>query len=472
MPNPFLPLDEFIPDGEPHIFNGRVYIYGSHDTYDDRIFCTGNYVSYSADINDLTNRKYEGVIYDKKKDPKTKSGRKNLFAPDIIQAKDGKYYLFYGIEFTGLMGVAKSDSPTGPFEFYGHVKHKNGKLIGREHGDYMPFDPAVILDNGKYYLFYGFYTPIPFLLTGFVQNKNLGGVICELEDDLLTLKSEPKLLFPKDDPKCEGHPFFEASSIRKFKDKYYFIYSSKVNHDLCYMISSKIDGPYEYKGVLIDIGDIGLFGIKEEKDANNYLGNTHGGMFNVGCDYYQIYHRHTNRHGYSRQACVERFEMNEDGTFNQHEITSLGFEKVPFCRPGIYFSSIACIIKSKDGVGRYDTFLAKQKFKKHPAFVLNKDRKPYISGIRNRAQIGYRYFDFSALHKIKLSLKGKASGFINVYLNKELFYKLPVDINNKEYNFTSEILVNKKPDIDLSKTELVFEFDIKGILDFDKFYLE
>ena len=60
--NPYLPSWEFVPDGEPHVFDGRVYIYGSHDFYNGDVFCMGDYVCWSADIHDLGNWRYEGEM--------------------------------------------------------------------------------------------------------------------------------------------------------------------------------------------------------------------------------------------------------------------------------------------------------------------------------------------------------------------------------------------------------------------------
>ena len=68
--NPYLPSWEYIPDGEPHVFNGRVYVYGSHDRFNAPIFCVNDYVCWSAPVEDLSDWRYEGVIYRKKQDPK------------------------------------------------------------------------------------------------------------------------------------------------------------------------------------------------------------------------------------------------------------------------------------------------------------------------------------------------------------------------------------------------------------------
>ena len=67
--NPFLPLDKYIPDGEPHVFGGRVYLYGSHDREGGHTFCMEDYEVFSAAVDDLTQWRSEGVIYRAEQDP-------------------------------------------------------------------------------------------------------------------------------------------------------------------------------------------------------------------------------------------------------------------------------------------------------------------------------------------------------------------------------------------------------------------
>lgn len=88
--NPYLPSWEYIPDGEPHVFNGRVYVYGSHDRFNAPIFCVNDYVCWSAPVEDLSEWRYEGVIYRKKQDPQNPLGYHLLFAPDVCQGPDGR----------------------------------------------------------------------------------------------------------------------------------------------------------------------------------------------------------------------------------------------------------------------------------------------------------------------------------------------------------------------------------------------
>ena len=61
--NPYLPSWEYVPDAEPHIVDGRVYIYGSHDLFNGLNFCLGDYVCWSAPVDDLGNWTYHGCIY-------------------------------------------------------------------------------------------------------------------------------------------------------------------------------------------------------------------------------------------------------------------------------------------------------------------------------------------------------------------------------------------------------------------------
>ena len=99
--NPYLPGHEYIPDGEPHVFDGRVYVYGSHDRFAAPMFCMNDYVCWSAPVDDLGNWKYEGVIYRKNQDPKNRLGLRLLFAPDVARGMDGRFYLYYAFDFMG-----------------------------------------------------------------------------------------------------------------------------------------------------------------------------------------------------------------------------------------------------------------------------------------------------------------------------------------------------------------------------------
>lgn len=416
--NPYLPSWEYIPDGEPRLFGDRVYVYGSHDHFNAPIFCMGDYVCWSAPADDLKSWRYQGVIYKKNQDPKNKLGLRLLFAPDVVQGPDGRYYLYYAFDFMGIIGVAVSSHPAGPYQFHGHVHYKDGTLWGRKKGDQFPFDPGVLVDDdGSVYLYSGFYTPTPAIASGLHKLKNDGGVVVRLESDMITMKEAPKLLFPKEGPgSFPNHEFFEASSIRKDGSKYVFSYSSRHNHELCYAVSDYPDRDFVFGGTLVDQGDLFLNGNEDEAKALNYLGNTHGGMLNIGDDWYTFYHRQTNQHSYSRQACAEKLEHPAPGVFKQAEVTSCGLNGGPLNGTGFYEARIACNLWSKQGVARYDRKFDK---KAHPYFTqTGKDRTnngdQYIANMRDGSVAGFKYFHFEAESQIALCVSGEGSGTIEV----------------------------------------------------------
>lgn len=415
--NPYLPSWEYIPDGEPHVFENRVYVYGSHDRFNAPIFCVNDYVCWSAPVDDLSDWRYEGVIYRKNQDPKNKLGLRLLFAPDVCRGVDGRYYLYYAFDFMGIMGVAVCDTPAGKYQFLGHVHYPNGTVWGRRKGDQFPFDPGVLADDdGRIWLYSGFYTPTPAFVTGFKKLRNDGGTVVELERDMLTIKGEPQVIFPKEGPgSFPNHEFFEGSSIRKDGDKYIFVYSSRHNHELCYAVSGRPDGGFTFGGTLVSQGDLFLDGNEDERKGLNYLGNTHGGLLNIGEDWYIFYHRQTNRHSYSRQACAEKLVRSPDGSFRQAEVTSCGLNGGPLRGIGRYPAYIACNLWSRDGVGRYDCPSPRRAFAAHPFFTqTGKDQEgdggQYIANMRNGAVAGFKYFDIRELKTVSVELSGAAEG--------------------------------------------------------------
>ena len=80
-----------------------------------------------------------------------------LFAPDVVQGIDKRYYLYYSVAHSSRMSVAVCDSPAGRFEYLGDVKTKDGRVYGISPGDYVQFDPGVFIDDdNSVYLYSGF----------------------------------------------------------------------------------------------------------------------------------------------------------------------------------------------------------------------------------------------------------------------------------------------------------------------------
>ena len=473
--NPYLPSWEYIPDGEPRVFGDRVYVYGSHDRFNAPIFCVNDYVCWSAPVDDLSDWRYEGVIYRKNQDPKNKLGLRLLFAPDVVRGVDGRYYLYYAFDFMGITGVAVCDTPAGQYEFYGYVHYADGTIWGRRKGDQFPFDPGVLLDDdGRVWHYSGFYTPTPAVVTGGIPLKNDGGVVMELEQDMVTIKSEPKVIFPKEGPgSFLNHEFFEASSIRKDGDRYIFVYSSRHNHELCYAVSHRPDGDFEFGGTLVSLGDLFLDGRENEKDGLNYLGNTHGGMLNIGDDWYIFYHRQTNRHSYSRQACAEKLVRTPDGKFLQAEVTSCGLNGGPLKGRGTYEARIACNLWSKDGVGRYDGSNPKKRLAEHPYFTQSgKDRMEngdqYIANMRDGAVAGFKYFEFRGLRKVGITVGGKGEGKMQISTAPDFMVicgEVPISTDGSYMDLVTECSI---PD---GVHALYFKFTGRGFVNFNSFEL-
>lgn len=112
--NPYLPMQVCIPDGEPHVFGDRVYVYGSHDKEGGDAFCVLDYEVWSAPVTDLTDWRCEGISYRKAEDPTLSEKYRDMYAPDVVRGNDGRYYLYYALSggcFTGPIHVAVSDTP-------------------------------------------------------------------------------------------------------------------------------------------------------------------------------------------------------------------------------------------------------------------------------------------------------------------------------------------------------------------------
>ena len=204
--NPYLPSWEFVPDGEPHVFGERVYIYGSHDFYNGDVFCMGDYVCWSAPVDELGNWRYEGVIYGRQDDPENKTGEGCLYAPDVTRGPDGRYYLYYALSSRSLISVAVCDQPAGKYEFLGYVHDKEGKRLGERPEDEPQFDPGVLTEGDKTYLYTGF--------CGRGDKSRHGAMGMVLDTDMLTITEGPVFVAPgceySEGTGFEGHEYFEA----------------------------------------------------------------------------------------------------------------------------------------------------------------------------------------------------------------------------------------------------------------------
>lgn len=415
--NPYLPGKEYVPDGEPKVFGDRIYVYGSHDEFGAGGYCTSCYVGWSTSADDPGEWRYEGVLLEKGLDPLDSKGDKSYYAPDVVQGSDDRFYMYYSIEDSAVISVAVCDSPAGEYQFLGHVKDKSGHVLGSEEGDAFQFDPAVLVDDdGRVYLYSGQGMPTEEI----GGRKVLGSQVCELETDMVTAKTEQKVITSGQENCFEENPFFEASSIRKYGDKYYFIYSPIPNvHNLCYAVSDYPDHGFAYQGVLVSNGDLFLQSEKQENSTgqnlipNSYWGNNHGSILKLGEKYYIFYHRHTNKCAWNRQGCVERLYREENGMFRQAALTSLGFQKEAFPAKGEYGAYITYGIRKKD-MESFRPFRFYQ-FTEADPYLTEEEGTPlqYIANFSDGCKAGYRYFAFSGDEKeIHVKYRGKGTGKI------------------------------------------------------------
>jgi len=343
--NPYLPLWEHIPDGEPYVFEDpdqpgkqRVYIYGSHDNL-VTAYCGRDQVVWSASVDSLNNWRYDGVILvvDKnaKGEPFDSAGTADvLYAPDVTLVTDstGKktYYLFPNDQ-TGYRNglIAKSDRPDGPFE----VCNWKGDDANQVTGIYG-FDPAVFVDDdGRVYGYWGFGHPYAAEIDPETMCTVKPGT--QIVDGMISGKDEPGIF-----------SFFEASSIRKIKDKYVFIYSRFTkdgefglpvsNYTLAYCYSDQPLGPWTYGGTIIDGR---AREINEQGDTIASAtpdGNTHGSICEINGQWYVFYHRQTGTDEYARQAMVAPITVKvEEGAGGKVEISEGEYNSNGFALEGL-----------------------------------------------------------------------------------------------------------------------------------------
>ena len=405
--NPYLPSWEYIPDGEPYVFDDRVYIYGSHDFYNGYVFCMGDYVCWSAPVNDLGNWRYEGVIYPKDEDPLNKEGKMCLYAPDVTQGPDGRYYLYYVLDHVSIVSVAVCDTPGGRYEFYGYVHYQDGVRLGEREEDQPQFDPGVLTEGNRTYLY-----------TGFCKRgdkSRSGAMATVLGPDMLTIEEAPVFIVPGCEygkgTGFEGHEFFEASSIRKSGDTYYFVYSSVVMHELCYATSKNPTRDFVYGGVLVSNCDLHIDTYKPADLPMAYGANNHGSIVKIEGEWYIFYHRHTNGTWYSRQGCAEKLEQLEDGSFMQAELTSCGLNGKPLEGRGEYPAYIACnLFRDIPSV-----YVGDNRFPKIMQDGRDGDEEPgYIGNIQDSATAGFKYFDCHEVKEIRIKVRGYAHGCFEV----------------------------------------------------------
>ena len=469
--NPYLPLWEFIPDGEPYVFDDpdvpgkkRVYVYGSHDNLIN-YYCGRDQVVWSAPVDDLTNWRYDGVIFELKTDANGKKLNPDgigdvLYAPDVTVVTDanGKktYYLYPNVQHDKRNSlVAKSDRPDGPFVPVNWSKEFPDSTVGP-----FAFDPACFVDDdGRVYGYWGF------------ERSNAA----ELDPTTMaTVKPGTKIVEDMIPGYKQDHlyRFFEASSIRKIKDKYVFIYSRftndgefglpTTNYTLAYYYSNNPRGPWTYGGTIID-------GRGRERLSDGTVvatacpgGNTHGSICEINGQWWVFYHRQAGTSEYSRQAMVAPINVEvQEGKDGYVRISEAEFTSEGFCTEGLdpykkYPAGIACYYMGpKLSVQEYPNVTYYGSHTNINRIKYDGKKNPYDESI-NRCEmvnntsgsvIGYKYFNFrKTFGKDNLQLllditKEGVGGTIDVYIDRPN----ETDGGVKIGTFSVEAQTDKKP---------------------------
>ncbi|WP_324027774.1 glycoside hydrolase family 43 protein [Maribacter sp. BPC-D8] len=257
-------------DPSAHVFNGKIYIYPSHDVdageaFDDlgSHFAMEDYHVISMDSID-SEAVDNGVALHV---DDVAWAKEQMWAPDANE-KDGTYYLFFPAKaHDGIfrIGVATSNSPIGPF------KAQPEAIKGS-----FSIDPAVFKDDdGSYYMYFGglwggqlqrwrdgeYNASQPDSPTAFIPEEHEAALlpyVAKMTDDLLEFEEKPKaieIIDENGDLLLAGdndRRFFEAAWLHKYKDKYYFSYSTGDTHFICYGIGDNPYGPFTYSGRILN----------------------------------------------------------------------------------------------------------------------------------------------------------------------------------------------------------------------------
>lgn len=435
--NPYLPLWEFIPDGEPYVFEDpdqpgqyRVYVYGSHDNLITE-YCGRDQVVWSAPVDNLRDWRYDGIIFESKLNPQGQLLNDGgvgdvLYAPDVALVTDAQgqktYYLYPNVQNGGRQGlIAKSNRPDGPFEVCNWDPKNPNETFG-----ILRFDPGVFVDDdGRVYGYWGF--------------ENSYGA--ELDPaTMCTVKPGTKIVEDMVSGRYQDGDFrfFEASSIRKIKDKYVFIYSRwaqngewglpETNYTLAYAYSNSPLGPWTYGGTIIDGRGKELISMCDGTYTITATptGNTHGSICEINGKWWVFYHRQAGTNEYSRQAMVAPIEVEVvEGAegyvrISEGEYTSEGFEVEGLDPLERHAAGIACYFVgpepahqeypnvvypgSHTEIFRLPNGLADAEALKgrgHEALYAPDIDRCYMVNNVAGSVVGYKYFNFSRTHGLK-----------------------------------------------------------------------
>lgn len=450
--NPYLPLWEHIPDGEPRVFEDpdnpgkyRAYIIGSHDVRFDS-YCGPDIRIWSAPVEDLSSWRDDGPVFTYSVDGKWDV----MYAPDLVEvtSKEGKkeYYLYPHSrgEHREAM-VAKGNRPDGPFTPINLTEDGRRTLPG----SILGFDPAIYIEQitdpkdpdynigFRAYGYWGFQKSSAAELDQNTMYSLRPGTSI-IERFMPAGKRYGEIRDPKGTEFPQIYPgedlgqfnFFEASSIRKIGNKYVTVYSgysgpdygvSSSNSTLRYAVGDSPLGPWKIGGVLVDSRAPVLNQDGSAIITSNAGHNTHGSLEEINGQWYVFYHRPPRGFGFARQAMVapvsvtwDKKSVSEGGTvsiraydpyaknlittvkdnqgveYKGAEVTSEGFHIYGLDPYQYYSAGYACYLS--DNSTQQDSWDIW-------------DNNMPITNVKDGHIVGYKYFGFGGLKKDQMGLK-------------------------------------------------------------------
>ena len=446
--NPYLPLWEHLPDGEPRVFEDpdqpgkyRAYIIGSHDvTY--TAYCGPDIRMWSAPVEDLSQWRDEGPIFSWFVNGQWDT----MFAPDLVETVDkatGKktYWLYPHSRGWGRIPmVCKGNRPNGPFTPV-NLTADGTRCVP---GSLIDFDPSVFIepvtnkkdkdfDKGyRAYVFYGFQHSTACELDQNTMFSKREGT--ELIDPFIPASSRDGRLLDKEGSEYKAlykgqNPldfnFFEASSIRQVGNKYVMVFSGysgkeyglgNTNSALRYAFGDSPLGPWRSGGVLVDSRGIVLNEDGGKLIETNAAHNTHGSLQEINGQWYVFYHRPPRGFGNARQAMVAPVKITWDkkpvakggvvkitgydpytkdnvwtaaasdgNTYTGAEVTSEGFQIFGLPPYAYYSAGIACFM--------YGPNANQWMQDNHDVWNNSMD----LAGIQNGGIVGFKYFGLGGL---------------------------------------------------------------------------
>ena len=296
--------DQFSADPTARVFNGKVYLYPSHDIFPPAgqrqdWFCMEDYHVFSSE--NLTNWQDHGVIVTQNKVPWVRPDSYSMWAPDCIE-HNGKYYFYFpsspknGGGFG--VGVAVADRPEGPF--IPEAEPIKG-IFG--------IDPCVLqASDGNAYIFWG---------NG--RCAKLKPNMKELADD----NPREKVKFGNREVEMIGvhclkdlpNRQAEGPFAFEYNGNYYLTYPyvREKTEVLGYAMSKNPMGPYEYKGLIM-------------QEHENGCWTNHHSIVNFKGQWYLFYHHNdfSPRDDKRRSVCIEKLFFNADGTIQEVKPTMRG----------------------------------------------------------------------------------------------------------------------------------------------------